>query len=75
VVLALPIAWMARDGAQNGFLPWEKPILLMTWLLPIFARWLALTASIPLAPLVIAILLACIVRRAVFLSREGHAEN
>src|SRR5277367_4086595 len=70
VLLALPIAWMARDGAQNGFLPWEKPILLMTWLLPLFARWLALTASIPLAPLVIAILLACIARRAAFLSRE-----
>jgi alpha-1,2-mannosyltransferase len=72
VLLALPIAWMAHDGAQNGFLPWEKPILLMTWLLPLFARWLALTASIPLAPLVIAILLACIARRAAFLSREGH---
>ena len=47
----------------------------MTWLLPLFARWLALKASIPLAPLVIAILLACIARRAAFLSREGHAEN
>jgi len=70
VLLALPIAWMARDGAQNGFLPWEKPILLMTWLLPLFVRWLALTASIPLAPIVIAILLACIARRAAFLSRE-----
>ena len=75
VLLALPIAWMARDGAQNGFLPWEKPVLLMTWLLPLFARWLALTASIPLAPLVIAILLACIARRAAFLSREGIAQT
>jgi hypothetical protein len=75
VLLALPIAWMARDGAQHGFLPWEKPILLMTWLLPLFARFLALKASIPLAPLVIAILLACIARRAAFLSRERHAEN
>ena len=64
VLLALPIAWMVRDGLQRGFLSWEKPILLMTWMLPLFARWLALTESIPIAPLVITILLACIARRA-----------
>jgi len=70
VLLALPIAWMVRDGMRRGFLPWEKPILFMTWLLPLFARWLALTASIPLSPIVITILLACIARRAVFFSRD-----
>ena len=75
VLLALPIAWMARDGAQNGFLSWEKPILLMSWLLPLFARFLALKASIPLAPLVIAIMLACIARRAAYSSREPQPEN
>jgi alpha-1,2-mannosyltransferase len=70
VLLALPIAWMVRDGTRRGFLPWEKPILMMTWLLPLFARWLALTALIPLTPVVITILLACIARRAAFFSRE-----
>jgi alpha-1,2-mannosyltransferase len=70
VVLALPIAWMVRDGMRRGFLSWEKPILFMTWLLPLFARRLALTESKPLAPIVITILLACIARRAAFFSRE-----
>jgi alpha-1,2-mannosyltransferase len=70
VLLALPIAWMVRDGIRRGFLSWEKPILLMTWLLPLFARLLALRESVPLAPVAITILLACIARRATFFSRE-----
>jgi alpha-1,2-mannosyltransferase len=72
VLLALPIAWMVRDGLQRGFLSWEKPILLVTWLLPAFARLLALRESIPLAPLVITTLLACIARRAAFFLRESE---
>ena len=75
VLLALPIAWMVRDGTRCGFLPWEKPILFMTWLLPLFARWLALTASIPLTPIVITILLACIARRAAFFSHERGIDD
>jgi len=75
VLLALPIAWMVRDGTRRGFLPWEKPVLFMTWLLPLFARWLALRASIPLTPIVIAILLACIARRAAFFSREPEIDD
>jgi alpha-1,2-mannosyltransferase len=72
VLLALPIAWMVRDALQRGFLSWEKPILFITWILPLFARWLALTESIPLAPVVVTILLACIARRAAFFSRESE---
>ena len=29
VLLALPIAWMVRDGMRRGFLPWEKPALFL----------------------------------------------
>jgi alpha-1,2-mannosyltransferase len=70
VLLALPIAWMVRDGIRRGFLSWEKPILFITWWLPLFARWVALRASIPLTPLVITALLVCIARRAAFFWRE-----
>ena len=27
VILALPIAWIALEGARSGFLPWEKSLL------------------------------------------------
>jgi alpha-1,2-mannosyltransferase len=74
VLLALPIAWVVRDGLQRGFLSWEKPVLFMTWMLPLFARWLALTESIPIAPLVTTILLACIARRAALGSGGGAGE-
>jgi alpha-1,2-mannosyltransferase len=63
VILALPIAWIALEGARSGFLPWEKSLLALAWLLPLFARSLAGHALIPIAPLV-TLLLADIARRA-----------
>ena len=38
VILALPIAWIALEGARSGFMPWEKSLLALAWLLPLFAR-------------------------------------
>ena len=63
VVLALPIAWLAMDGLQSGFLPWEKSILAFAWMLPMFARTLAIDFRIPLAPPLLLMLMALIVRR------------
>jgi hypothetical protein len=68
MLLALPIAWMVRDGMRSGFLRGEKLVLFLAWLLPLFARWLAQTASIPLAPAVIVLLLIAIARRAALYS-------
>ena len=64
VVLALPIAWIALEGRRSGFLPWEKSLLALMWLLPLFARSLAGHALIPIAPLATLLLLADIARRA-----------
>jgi len=64
VVLALPIAWLAMAGRRSGFLPWEKSLLALVWMLPLFARSLAGRAMIPLAPLAMLLLLADIARRA-----------
>jgi len=63
VMLALPIAWLASEGRRSGYLPWEKSLLVFAWLLPLFARTLAGKAMIPIAPLVMLLLLADIVRR------------
>jgi hypothetical protein len=65
VLLALPIAWLALEGRRSGCLPWEKSLLVLAWLLPLFARTLAGKAMIPIAPLVMVLLLAEIVRRSV----------
>src|SRR5437868_7326886 len=42
VLLALPIAWLTIDGIRTGFLPWEKSILALAWIVPMFARTLAI---------------------------------
>jgi hypothetical protein len=64
VLLALPIAWMALDGCERGFLPYEKSALVAAWLFPAITRMVADSTMIPLGPLVHIALLALIVRRA-----------
>lgn len=64
VLLALPIAWMALDGCERGFLPFEKFTLAAVWLLPFLARPVAVTTMIPLGPGLHITMLALIVRRA-----------
>jgi hypothetical protein len=65
VLLALPIAWLSWDAIDSGFLPWEKSILFLAWLFPLFARALSLLASLPLTPLVLVLLMVAVVRRSV----------
>ena len=75
VILALPIAWIALEGARSGFLPWEKSLLALAWLLPLFARSLAGHALIPIAPLVTLLLLADIARRVPATREQFAFEN
>jgi alpha-1,2-mannosyltransferase len=63
VMLALPIAWLSWDATHSAFLPWEKSILFLAWLFPLFARPLSMLASLPLTPLVLALLMLTIIRR------------
>ena len=37
-LLAAPIAWLTCEGLRNGFLPYEKSILFLAWIFPLFAR-------------------------------------
>jgi alpha-1,2-mannosyltransferase len=63
IILAAPLAWMLREGARNGFLSWEKTILLAAFVLPAVSRTLATDIRLPLAPLVMAALFIAILRR------------
>ena len=66
VLLALPIAWLAMEGYQNGFLPYEKTMLLAAWILPRVALAVSQMARIPIAPIVIVALMTAIIRRATY---------
>lgn len=65
VILALPIAWLARAGSETGFRPWEKTVLAAVWLLPLLARPAGFALGIPLTPPLLAVLLGLAVARAV----------
>jgi alpha-1,2-mannosyltransferase len=64
VILGLPIAWLALEGQRSGFLPFEKSLLVIAWILPLLCESVAQHASIPLTPLVSVLLLTFIIRRA-----------
>ena len=64
VVLALPIAWLALEGRRSGFLPFEKSLLVVAWILPLLCEPIARSTSVPLTPLVCVLLLAFIARHA-----------
>ena len=53
VLLAPAIGWLAREGWVRGFLPYEKIVLLLAWVLPLVSRAIAELVGIPLAPAVI----------------------
>ncbi len=55
MVLAPAIAFIAVDGFVRGFGPWEKTLLAALWLMPLFARSIALVSLVPLgAPVMVA---------------------
>jgi len=64
VLLGVPLAWVARQGLRDGFLPWEKIVLFAGFILPAVSRSIAGLAGVPLGPLVIAGVFALVVRRA-----------
>ena len=63
VLLAIPLAWMTREGVRTGFRPWEKVTLLAAFVLPIASRSIASSLGLPLAPLVIGALFVLVLRR------------
>jgi len=70
VCLGAPIAWLAATATRTAWRAWEKLLLAAIYIYPLAARTLALM-HIPLAPLLIAALLALLVRR-VAGARGGH---
>ena len=64
MVLAPVIAFVAADGLQRGFGPWEKTALAALWLVPLFARTVAQLTFIPLGVPAMLAVFVLILRRA-----------
>jgi hypothetical protein len=64
VLLGVAIAFLAADGLRRGFLSWEKTLLALVWIAPLFARQLAAAALIPVGQASAITVLALAVRRA-----------
>ncbi len=74
VLLAAPIGWLAYEGLHSDFLPWEKSILFLGWIFPLLSRCLS-SVRLPFTPLVVAIVLVAIARRAAMVSSPVQHGN
>ena len=63
-VLGLPLAWVMAMASRDGFLPWEKLILLAGYMLPILSHGLAASFDTPVAPVVLYGVFLVVARRA-----------
>jgi hypothetical protein len=65
VILAVPLAYLARQGIETNFRPYEKIILAALWLLPLLARSLGnyhITLTPPLLILLMGLCLTHVLR-------------
>jgi hypothetical protein len=64
VILALPMAWLFKQAVERGFLPWEKLVLLLAYVVPLVSRAVAGAIAVPLGPPVLLALFVVVQRRA-----------
>jgi hypothetical protein len=72
VVLAVAIAFFARDGLRSGFRSFEISLLAAAWIVPLLSRGIAGLTGIPLGLLVLLTLYVFTLRRAL-LDRAGSS--
>jgi hypothetical protein len=63
LLLLVAIGWLVRDGRRDGFLPWEKTVLLGIWLAAMAEYAVGSAWRLPLGPLIsLAVLLLALHR-------------
>jgi alpha-1,2-mannosyltransferase len=68
ILLAVPLAWILREGRRTGFLPWEKMVGLAGFALPVISLPVARLAYAPLGPIVCVGIFVLVLRRALAVS-------
>ena len=63
VLLAVALAWLWQEANTKGWLPLEKPLLLLAWFMPLLTFLLILGLRWPVGPLYLAMTLVIILRR------------
>lgn len=71
VLLAFPLLWLTGEGLRTGFRSWEKLAVLLAFITPAFSRALGLNLGVSVVPVVMALLLATIYRRAMVPVEKG----
>jgi len=74
-LLAIPLAWSAREASRAGFAPGEKSVLALAYVLPLFSRLAAGALGLPLAPLTIAAVFYFVLKRGVAPPPAGDAKS
>ena len=67
--LAFPIAWLALVGLRDGWLPGEREVLVLAWLLPLLMASIAIHLHLQIGPFVLGAMLWITLRR---VQVEGH---
>lgn len=63
-ILAIPVALLAMDGYVRGWLPYERGVLVLIWVMPLVAVGLADAVGVQIAPACIVALFIIATRRA-----------
>jgi hypothetical protein len=62
--LAFPLAWLAVAALRDGWLPWERPVMVLAWATPALMMVTGAIAPVQIGPFVLGGLLWLIWRRA-----------
>jgi hypothetical protein len=74
-LIAIPLAWLLREGRRSGFLPFEKALMAFAFMLPLISRLAAGMLGLSLAPITIAALLFLSMRRALIFEAGARGAN
>jgi hypothetical protein len=64
LLLLVAIGWLLREASANGFLPWEKLVLLLTWPVSLVTWVIGAGLHVPLGPAISGAVLILCIRRA-----------
>ncbi len=67
-VVGIAMCWLVRDARKSGFLAWEKTLLLLIFLAPMFTRSFGTAWNLPVAACATLVLIGLCVRRALYKS-------
>jgi hypothetical protein len=70
-ITGLSIAWYSWEGLKNGWLPYEKTVLLLAWFMPLLNSSIARFTNLQIIPIVLCVLLVLALRRQHILAKAA----